>query len=184
MNEIEKNKIPLLLLDVDGVINIKSINKQTMDIICPPPWLDVQLTFASHTYFGDLQQTVICYSPTVIQQLNEWHTKKLVEIRWLTNWNDDARYRLAPKLKLNDFINSRENIEDEKYEVAYSQIKDKNERPLIWIDDELSSLIKLDQINGNRWLTRKKSLFIQPNPNLGITEDIIMEINEFLLNLQ
>lgn len=47
---------------------------------------------------GDI---AVIYSPAVVNKINEWSTK--AEIKWLTNWKENAKNKLAPALGLNDF---------------------------------------------------------------------------------
>jgi len=43
------------------------------------------------------------YSPSIVARINTMHTTGLVEVVWLTSWNEHARTALAPMIGLLDF---------------------------------------------------------------------------------
>lgn len=82
---------PTWFLDVDGVLN-------TWD--APDPrhgmyavaWVPVRR-----------RPVRVEYSPSVVARINALHSAGLVEVVWLTSWNEHARTELAPEIGLLDF---------------------------------------------------------------------------------
>src|SRR6476469_2727758 len=74
--------VPLLLLDVDGVLNA--------------PRLDLPAGWQRGIYMG----FVLSWDPTVTARLSELHVSGRVEIRWLTTWAGNADRLLAEPMGL------------------------------------------------------------------------------------
>lgn len=115
---------PIILLDVDHVINMVGANS------CLGSWNDTKSTVVNGFK--------IQYSPTVVDKINEWN--KVADVRWLTTWNERAQKMLAPELKLDHFALAR----DPKLKWGKTQTAEKTAEEvgpdglIIWIDDELS----------------------------------------------
>src|SRR5919112_4069774 len=73
---------PLLLLDVDGVLN-------AMRWELPPGWRQ-----------GTFNGYVLSWDPTVIARLRALHDSGRVEIQWLTTWAENADRLLAEPMGL------------------------------------------------------------------------------------
>jgi hypothetical protein len=75
-------RAPLLLLDVDGVLN-------AMRWELPPGWEQ-----------GMFNGYVLSWDPTITARLRELHESGRVEIQWLTTWAENADRLLAEPLGL------------------------------------------------------------------------------------
>ena len=116
----QMSDIPVILLDVDGVINAG------MNSHLEGEWEDMKTV---HVLGGaGNMEFAITYSPTVIKQINEWKA----QILWLTTWGQMAADRLAPALGLNQF----QVAPFYKSEVPEKLSQEMLNRPLLWIDDE------------------------------------------------
>jgi hypothetical protein len=92
MREEESNtltKKPVILLDVDGVVNSESYER-----IWPDQKM-VQLMGYKYIY----------YSPTIVDKINSWN--KVANVKWLSYLNNDARDEIAPLIGLDRFENAR-----------------------------------------------------------------------------
>src|ERR687884_525237 len=69
--------VPILLLDVDGVLNAARVD-------LPAGWTR-----------GTFNGYVLTWDPTVTARLRELHESGRVEIQWLTTWTTDADRGLA-----------------------------------------------------------------------------------------
>src|SRR3954449_6504612 len=78
----ETDDVPILLLDVDGVLNAARLD-------LPDGW-------RRGTYAG----FVMTWDPTVTARLRQLHESGRVEIQWLTTWAEDADRLLAEPLGL------------------------------------------------------------------------------------
>jgi hypothetical protein len=149
---ITLTKKPVVLLDVDGVINcFKSIWPDEKKIKC----LDWDIR----------------YSPTVVDKINSWN--KVASVKWLTTWNNHARVDLAPALGLDSFENARLDKYDRsewgKVRSAYSTATNLGDDGIvIWIDDELSEFKK------------RFSNYVDRNSNISYY-DIFQRPNTFLV---
>lgn len=115
MLEIIPGKTPIILLDIDGVIN---------EYGSPDSHLR---TVPVTRYFHSFN---ITYDPEKIKIINEW--SKYSEVRFLTSWGDCATYRLAPAVGLYSFPHNytgKHNLDELS--------EDDSKRPIIWIDDEI-----------------------------------------------
>lgn len=153
---------PLILLDVDGVINYLGANKNSA-------WKDTKTV--------KVREYIIQYSPTVVECINDWG--KRAEIRWLTTWDDNARTALAPKLGLDSFILARDPAKKlEKWQAALNCHNENPSRPICWVDDHLR-YFQLHQINPV-WYQRQRMMFMRPCEVKALTGDDIKEVYEFL----
>ncbi len=148
--------LPIIWLDVDGVINADPIS---------------QLSFIEE--FPDCKQQKILnypimWSPTVVSCINRW--SQIAEIRWLTTWFHQARYILAPIIGLNDF----EVCSFWKHNACFAENHklDDLKRPLLWIDDE-------DVNEEVKKIIQNEALLVKPNHFLSRAN--IVTIDEFLL---
>src|SRR3954470_6436440 len=74
--------VPILLLDVDGVLNAARLD-------LPDGWKR-----------GMFNGYVLSWDPTVLARLRELHESGQVEIQWLTTWAEDADRLLAEPMGL------------------------------------------------------------------------------------
>ncbi|HWH29772.1 MAG TPA: hypothetical protein VNU26_12530 [Mycobacteriales bacterium] len=84
------NGPPLLLLDVDGVVNALSDDGDLLT------WTEWRLGRAT----ADGIAWPIGWEPAVVEQLREWHEQGAVELQWLTTWGLEANLKLRTLLGL------------------------------------------------------------------------------------
>ncbi len=126
-NEISKSK-PIILLDVDGVINMVGRDKIALQL-----WPDC--VRSNQIKIRWCKAFDVFYSPAMIQRINQWN--KVAEIRWLTSWNDAANDSLAPAVGLDQFVFARD-PKMSKLDYAVKTAEEVGSDTLvIWIDDEL-----------------------------------------------
>ena len=144
---------PIILLDVDHVINMVGCNS------CLDSWSDKKSTIVNGF--------TIQYSPTVVERINKWNT--IAEVRWLTTWNNRAQTMLAPELKLDHFALARDpDVYMGKLQAAEKTAEEVGPDGLIiWIDDELSDWVKRDERTMHRiYHHRKNTVLVSPGDGL------------------
>ncbi len=169
----EPAPLPLILLDVDGVINgeAKSWGKRTVK-----------------------KYNSITYSTAVVDQINQWSRSNLVEIRWSTYWGIRAQEELAPAIKLDHFAVATKNPAEcgpKKGTTIREAIFGVPSRKVIWIDDQIprhlseacdgetpSSIAKIKDLVFNSGLV----LFVGPKENEGLEPKHFELANRFLNN--
>jgi hypothetical protein len=183
-------KKPIILLDVDGVINFAGSEEKAKVL-----WPDI--IYERRVLSSTGKRYDVLYSPAMVQKINAWH--QVAEVRWLTTWNDCAKTNLAPALKLDSFENSRKS-KDGKIETAILVGKEQGADGLvIWIDDDLkewterndkeiasieSPISKLSprQIFA---VTHSPVIFDRPNtvllsPSIGLTPQHVQLVDDLL----
>ncbi len=136
---------PLLLLDVDGVLNPYAAPA------CPPG-------YAEHDFFAGEEPVRLCAAH------GSW-LRELAgrfELIWATGWGAEANRLLAPLLEVPELpVITFPSIPFEKLPgvIAYA-----GERPLVWIDDEHSA-------KDHAWAAERRSptLLIAADPAEGLT---------------
>jgi len=113
--EIIPEKTPLILLDIDGIINEFGSDDKNLEKV------HVMLNF---------QAFEIKYNPEKIRKINEW--ARYAEVRFLTSWGNCATYRIAPTVGLFSFPHNYTS----KHRL-YQLSEEDSKRPIIWIDDEI-----------------------------------------------
>lgn len=184
-------KKPIILLDVDGIINCMgewgSINKI---------WPDTLTAENVHGYN-------IVYSPTVVAKINKW--SEVAEVKWLTSWGPRARDFLAPRLGLNAFSvlpydNKAKDNNNTKVSCAEEVAKEMDpDRLLIWLDDDFKLWIPITY-NHDSWqfkegfanhnghcLTPGEDCRLRPNslyisPYCGLTPNHLALVDKYLAN--
>lgn len=173
--------IPLLLLDVDGVLNA----------ITPRPDLEVWPDWRSGHSEADGVRWRIRFSPTVIGRLRGWHEQQLVELSWLTTWGHNANGELRgllglPKLAVAGTPDDKGSASDLdaaslagttaaapdeltgqwwKLDVVRRIRSEQPDRSLLWVDDELRG-----QANPFAdWAAAAGIVAVGPKPEHGLT---------------
>ncbi|MGY1672175.1 hypothetical protein [Geodermatophilus sp. SYSU D00710] len=182
------NLRPLLLLDVDGVVNAIS---QSGDRSVWGDW------HSGVARAGD-EDWPILFSGTVRAAVQRWHNQRLAEIRWLADWGDDANGELRELLDLPEFEVVKRPVElDEdrlrrsvgadfgrpavgrwwKFDAVLEFVVRRPDRPIVWLDDDLRF-----ELGVQRWMREHtKSLLIAPSLHLGLSPRQLRIIEEFLL---
>src|SRR3954470_13919860 len=129
------NDVPILLLDVDGVLNAARWE-------LPEGWQR-----------GRFNGFVLSWDPTVTARLRELHESGRVEIQWLTTWTTDADELLAEPMGLPRGLrtHSREGVLPTgfggerrgipgwwKLAAARTIAEAEPDRRIMWIDDDLA----------------------------------------------
>lgn len=187
-------KKPVLLLDIDGVINAVS---EKPDTAAWPieDWVTGQVAI---TIGGDEEPLPVLYAQPVIDFINDIHEKDLVEIRWHTTWQHNAQ-KLADLTGLPEFAVAdapeilnhsrwvagqimREQPTWWKLPAAERVILDER-RPLIWVDDDIS--FELGKTSVLKMLGSIRPLLaVSPRTVTGLVNKDLLRIEGFLDLLQ
>ena len=185
---------PLLLLDVDGVVNVVT---RAGD---PTVWSDWQ----TGTAYNELGGWPILWSPTVIDHLRRWHTAGLCEIRWLTTWLHEAPRDLSRLLELPPYaVMAGRPLSDTapspkgalshgeatgraardaltgkwwKADLVFEQLRAEPTRPVLWIDDEL----RFDKNLRAHLMATADCLLIGPQRFHGLTPQDLLKAEQWL----
>lgn len=156
---------PLMLLDVDGVLNILE----------DPIWNDTKKCKALNEgpnkgYYP------INYSPKMINEINQLSRADMIEVQWLTTWDKCARKDLAKKIGIDDFQLARDPVLKLPKEVAaVRRAEEYPERPIIWVDDHL----RYFELDVDFWSKRKSVLFVCTERLQQLTPQDIETIKHF-----
>jgi hypothetical protein len=164
---ISTTKKPVILLDVDGVINILGSGKI---------WRDMQTKKVA----SDGEIIDVCYSPSMIDSINKWHAR--ADIKWLTNWDEEAKLSLSPALGLYQFKMARTNDHHEtKIETANRIAQEVGDKTLmIWIDSEIETLCDTPEMK--KMYTRPNTLLI--SPDWGLSPEEVNLVDECVNGLE
>ena len=172
---------PLVLLDVDGVLN--ALPDSPNDLMV---WSDWESGWAQ----AEGSRFHITFAPEVIRQLREWHESDAVEIQWLTTWGHDANDELRRLLGLPELVvagtydaptptatgaASHAEVAPAapdplsgrwwKYDVVQRVLREHPGRTVVWIDDELH-----EDNRFSRWVASQPDVVaVGPNPRCGLT---------------
>ncbi len=172
---------PVLLLDVDGVLN--AISRVPDTSVWPKAlWRRHQVT--------DLDGNTwpILAAQPVLDYLSALHERGLADIRWHTTWRASAKTLLAPVLGLPDWPvaespTSRPTQRDAagrwwKVATAHHVVHTEGRR-LIWIDDDIAFERTWPNSDIQAVLTTDV-LAISPNPVVGLTRADLLQVDEVL----
>jgi hypothetical protein len=178
---------PLLLLDVDGVVNALG------DELDPAVWSDWRTGWAE----ADGRRWQIRWSPSVVQRLRDWHDTGAVELQWLTTWGHDANGELRALLELPELAVAGTYDEDPdalgspdagvdgrshaavapaapdplsghwwKYDVVQRVRRRHPGRLVLWVDDELHR----PDLSFRRWAEAQADVVaVGPDPACGLS---------------
>jgi hypothetical protein len=166
--------VPILLLDVDGVLNATSLD-------LPPGW--------ERGIFNDF---VISWNPAITARLRELHESGRVEIQWLTTWAQHADEVLAEPLGLPRGlkVHARPDVGPTgflgewggaagwwKLDMARAVAEAEPDRRIIWIDDDLGEQAE----DTGEWLAANPHvLVVAPDLTVGLTHEQLDEIEAWL----
>ena len=166
--------VPVLLLDVDGVLNIPRGR-------LPEGW--------RRDRFNGYE---LSWDPSVTSRLRELHEAGRVEIQWLTTWTTDADRLLAepmglPRgLKVHDredaapvgFLGRLNGLSGWwKLAAAREVAEAEPDRRIIWIDDDLAA----QAADTGEWLAaRPHVLVVAPDLFEGLTHQQLDEVEAWL----
>lgn len=186
---------PLLLLDVDGVLN--ALPEGPQDLLCWPEWESGWARSQDGRWH-------ITFAPPLMRQLRAWHESGQVEIQWLTTWGHDANDELRELLQLPELVvaGTYQDVEGGvpethhvtaaahadvapaapdplsgrwwKYDVVQRVLRENPGRTVVWIDDELHT-----ENRFTRWAAEQPHLTaVGPNPRSGLAADDLASIAE------
>lgn len=174
---------PLILLDVDGVLNALSDDAD-------PVWRQWR---RGHAH-ADGTSWPIVWAPPVVDRLRSWHETGNVEIQWLTTWGHDANGELRRLLGLPRFVVAGTYTEFDvdgaaadvaadahaaaapsapdplsgywwKYDVVRRVLVEHPGRQVIWVDDELHQ----ESGSFRRWAEEHPDVLpVGPDPGSGL----------------
>jgi HAD domain in Swiss Army Knife RNA repair proteins len=165
---------PVLLLDVDGVLN--AVRRDL-----PDGWRR-----------GTFNGYVLSWDPTVVARLRELHESGRVELQWLTTWTERADSLLAEPMGLPRGLrtHSRDDVLPTGYsgdrrgisgwwKLAAAQAVAEAEpgRRIVWIDDDLAEQAE----DTSEWLaTNGQVLVVAPDFVEGLTHAELDRVEAWL----
>ena len=181
---------PLILLDVDGVLNVLDESRSEWAELCSGHAVAEGRTFR------------ITWSPVVVERFVSWIASG-VEVRWLTTWGHDANTSLRhllglPHLEVAGTYDQQSPGAPEaagashasvapaapdpltgrwwKYDVVNRLLIDEPHRLLVWIDDELHFTTAF-----RRWALAHEQVHpVGPDGAAGLTAAELDEIEQVL----
>lgn len=159
---------PLILIDIDGVIN--AVGRKTRY------WKDAKNIDQLDAVYpdGTKKSFQVLYSPTVVKAINTW--SEIAEVRWLSAWDDRANTYFAPAVGLEQFELARSSPETFKLDCFLQWHEENPDRVIIWIDDQISNF-KCDNEHNPKYadaiFKRKNTILISPIRGL-IGEHIVL----------
>ena len=185
--------LPLVLLDVDGVLNALARPPD------PRAWPDWQQGSA----VADGRSWPIAWSPSVVDAVLGW--REQADVQWLTTWGHNANDGLRSLLGLPELpvagthrdAPARAGEPDEaplahasvapaapdeltgrwwKFDVVRSLVRADPGRRLVWVDDDLAA-----ESEVARWVLREADcLLVVPTPTTGLVAADLAAVQDFL----
>ncbi|SCX56553.1 hypothetical protein SAMN03159343_3445 [Klenkia marina] len=167
-------RTPLLLLDVDGVLNAVGSTATDRETA----------VFAGYT---------LSWDPTVTRRLAGWHEQGRVEVQWLTTWAGNADALLAEPMGLPRGLRVHERSDGTgpsgftgslagasrwwKLDAARAVVDEDPGRRTVWIDDDLA--LRADDVQ--EWLAAHPHVLpVAPDLATGLTHEHLDEIEHWL----
>lgn len=175
---------PLLLLDVDGVLN--ALPETPDDLLVWPEWSSGWARAGASRY-------PITFAPEVVARLHAWHESGDLELQWLTTWGHDANDELRELLGL-PCLTVAGTYQDAgaptstagashaavapaapdpltgrwwKYDVVQRVLRENSGRTVLWVDDELRR-----PSSFREWAKDQGSIVpVGPDPRCGLTTE-------------
>jgi hypothetical protein len=146
------SSLPLLLLDVDGVLNPFAAPA------CPPGYIEYE-------FFPGEEPVRLCpaHGPWLQELANRF------QIAWATAWGEDANRLIAPLLHLPDFlVIGFPPVPFHPRDKLPAAIAFAGRRPLTWIDDALPP-------EARAWAAKRRvpTLLLGIDPAEGLTRSVI-----------
>ena len=171
---------PMLLLDVDGVLNALSDRPDTQ------VWQDWQRVDVSNRV-GTFS---VQWSPTVTTTITSWIERDLVTVVCLTTWLDDGNGALRETLGLPDCPGLGSHLSDDpalpssgnglgwwKADLLKEYLKEHPGTPFVWLDDDLRVMRALQaQLSAEH-----DCLLIGPPSRVGLTPKHLRAVEDWLL---
>lgn len=174
---------PVWLLDIDGVLNVLSRGAPS-DGWPPDAWVQ-RVVRADVPDRGPMTLPVLVARP-VLEFITRVYESNLAEIRWHSTWRGAAVTTLAPALGLPPIPISIAPEWAESvamwWKIPAARRVAEAGRRLLWTDDQLA-IFRSDALSEpeltalDRWAG---SLLLTPDPQIGLTPDDLLRIEEFL----
>ena len=168
------DEVPILLLDVDGVLNAARID-------LPKGWRR-----------GTFNGFVLSWNPTITERLRRLHDSGRVEIQWLTTWTTDADRLLADPMGLPRGLKTHTRADAAptgflgrlggmsgwwKLAVAREVAAAEPDRRIVWIDDDLAEQAG----DTGEWLgANPHVLVVAPDLFTGLTHEQLDRVEAWL----
>lgn len=173
-----KAHLPLLLLDIDGVLN--AWRYRPAETTLPSGGYE---DLAEYDVPADNGRTYRFWtSPSLIADVIALHESHTVEIAWLTTWQHQANRHVSPTLGLPTFpvvADQGGRFSDYHWKSRAAVEALQLERPIIWIDDT--------EIDDESRRSYEESfvphLLIAPDDEIGLTRADIANIREFATSI-
>lgn len=181
---------PLVLLDVDGVLNAVAAGR-------PGAWDDWRTGVAT----AEGRSFPITWSPSVVRAVRGW--REVADVQWLTTWGHDANASLRHLLELPELPVAGTYDEPAggapdragathaavapaapdpltgrwwKFDVVRRLVRTWPGRRIVWIDDDLHA-----QDDIRQWMRQETScLLVAPPASSGLTSAHLQSIEEYL----
>jgi hypothetical protein len=177
------SEVPLLLLDVDGVLNALA------DEVDPSTWPSWRQGHAT----ADGTAWPIRWAPDAVARLRSWHESGHLELQWLTTWGHEANLELRALLGLPELAvaGTYDDVDDDagsiepdaagahaavapsapdelsgrwwKHDVVRRLHHAQPHRRIVWIDDELHA-----DSPHRTWAESVGIVAIRPDPRSGL----------------
>jgi hypothetical protein len=184
---------PLVLLDVDGVLNAVQAWGRS------DAWPDWRTGLAT----AEGRSFPITWSPSVVAAVRSW--QELAEVQWLTTWGHDANTSLRSLLQLPELpvAGTYDDVDGPagdadpdgpahasvapaapdrltgrwwKFDVVRRIVRTGEQRRIAWLDDDLAG-----QDDVRDWMHRHTtSLLVAPDPRSGLTSAHLDAVEDFL----
>lgn len=178
---VEGARVPVWLLDIDGVINAAVRPKASMPTHAWPAsdWIDTKADGRSQTWR-------IVAATSVLDFIRSVHHDGLAEIRWHTTWQELST-EVAEALDLPEFsVQEAPEFDDvEEYlrrdrwwklPAVWRVLRNEGRR-VVWTDDDASTDLTTDQ---NTRLAAAGCLIVSPDPMTGLCSKHLRKIAAFL----
>ena len=171
----DKAHLPLLLLDIDGVLNAYKHDPKKAPL---PAHAYQDLTSYSVSTVGGRAFT-FWTSPTLISEINALDASGTVEIAWLTTWQYQANACVSPVLGLPQFPVAAD--QGGRFSDYYWKPRAASEaltldRPIIWIDDVENA----ESVRKEYEESDIPHLLIAPDSRHGLLPGDIAAVKEFI----
>jgi hypothetical protein len=166
-----KNARPLLLLDVDGVLNPFDMNRNA-----PAPGFVLH-----HITVRDGRTFPVLLNPAHGEWLNSLSAD--FDLVWATTWSHEANELIGPKIGLAALPViepvRRGLYRIEKFDPARKFVAG---RPFAWLDDSFEyGVPDWARRRNGRWY---RSLLVRPDPAIGLTLEHIQTLRDFAAQLK
>jgi len=159
---------PLILVDVDGVLNVAASAKVRKRLVYHDGWVQRKVDAGGLTFR-------LCVNPVFGGWLRKLAADTGAELAWGTTWEEYANPYVGPLVGLPPlpYAPVRDGAHKADGIVPWTQ-----GRPFVWFDDEPDAVKVTARLAG-----AQAHLVVAVNESVGLTEDHIAQAREWLLAL-